>query len=166
MWFIGKLALPPRDLPALIGADVVGTYFQKNTGNEIPIRALSRRRPYHAGLAGRAHRFDIHAGGERPGAVPRGQVKAYAVMANKRWAAVPDIPTGDEGGVRMVCGPQRQRRGASLPHSMPRWWRPCRPLGQEPWPRDKQTPEALAVQQIAEIEKWWSIIKAAGVRAE
>jgi hypothetical protein len=35
-----------------------------------------------------------------------------------------------------------------------------------PWPRDKQTPEALAVQQIAEIEKWWSIIKAAGVRAE
>jgi tripartite-type tricarboxylate transporter receptor subunit TctC len=39
-------------------------------------------------------------------------------------------------------------------------------LGQEPWPRDKQTPEGLAAQQKAEIEKWWPIIKAAGIRAE
>jgi tripartite-type tricarboxylate transporter receptor subunit TctC len=39
-------------------------------------------------------------------------------------------------------------------------------LGQEPWPRDKQSPEALAAQQKVEIEKWWPIIKAAGIRAE
>ena len=39
-------------------------------------------------------------------------------------------------------------------------------LGQESWPRDKQTPEALAAQQKAEIEKWWPIIKAANIRAE
>jgi hypothetical protein len=32
-------------------------------------------------------------------------------------------------------------------------------VGQEIWPRDKQTPEALAAQQRAEIEKWWPIIK-------
>src|SRR5467141_536832 len=36
-------------------------------------------------------------------------------------------------------------------------------LGQGMWPRDKQTPEALAVQQKAEIEKWWPIIKAANI---
>jgi tripartite-type tricarboxylate transporter receptor subunit TctC len=39
-------------------------------------------------------------------------------------------------------------------------------IGQEAWPRDKQTPAALAAQQQAEIEKWWPIIKAAGIRAE
>src|SRR5438067_2379777 len=39
-------------------------------------------------------------------------------------------------------------------------------VGQEIWPRDKQTPQALAAQQQAEIEKWWPIIKAANIRAE
>jgi hypothetical protein len=39
-------------------------------------------------------------------------------------------------------------------------------VGQEIWPRDKQTPEALAAQQKAEIEKWWPIIKAANITAE
>jgi len=39
-------------------------------------------------------------------------------------------------------------------------------IGQEAWPRDKQTPAALAAQQKAEIEKWWPIVKAAGIRAE
>ena len=33
-------------------------------------------------------------------------------------------------------------------------------------PRDQQTPEALAAFQKAEIEKWWPIIKAAGIKGE
>jgi tripartite-type tricarboxylate transporter receptor subunit TctC len=39
-------------------------------------------------------------------------------------------------------------------------------LGQEIYPREQQTPEALAVYQKAEIEKWWPIIKAANIKAE
>jgi len=39
-------------------------------------------------------------------------------------------------------------------------------LGVEIFPRDKQTPEALGAFQKAEIEKWWPIIKAAGIKAE
>jgi tripartite-type tricarboxylate transporter receptor subunit TctC len=39
-------------------------------------------------------------------------------------------------------------------------------LGFEIFPRDQQTPEALAAYQKAEIDKWWPIIKAAGIRAE
>ena len=39
-------------------------------------------------------------------------------------------------------------------------------LGLEIFPRDQQTPNALAALQKAEIEKWWPIIKAAGIKAE
>jgi tripartite-type tricarboxylate transporter receptor subunit TctC len=39
-------------------------------------------------------------------------------------------------------------------------------IGQEIWPRAQQTPEALAAQQKAEIERWWPIIKAANIKAE
>jgi tripartite-type tricarboxylate transporter receptor subunit TctC len=39
-------------------------------------------------------------------------------------------------------------------------------LGQEIFPREQQTPEALRALQKAEIEKWWPIIKAAGIKVE
>jgi hypothetical protein len=39
-------------------------------------------------------------------------------------------------------------------------------LGQEIFPREQQTPEALAVLQQADIEKWWPIIRAANIKAE
>jgi hypothetical protein len=39
-------------------------------------------------------------------------------------------------------------------------------LSQEIFPPDHQTPEALRALQNAEIEKWWSIINAAGIKAE
>jgi hypothetical protein len=39
-------------------------------------------------------------------------------------------------------------------------------LGFEIPSRDQQAPEALAAYQRAEIEKWWPIIKAAGIKAE
>jgi len=39
-------------------------------------------------------------------------------------------------------------------------------LGQEIFPREQQTPEALRALQKADIEKWWPIIKAAGIKAE
>jgi tripartite-type tricarboxylate transporter receptor subunit TctC len=39
-------------------------------------------------------------------------------------------------------------------------------LGQDIFSRDQRTPEALAVYQKSEIEKWWPIIKAANIKAE
>ena len=39
-------------------------------------------------------------------------------------------------------------------------------LAQELPARERQTPEALAAYQKAEIEKWWPIVKAAGIKVE
>jgi tripartite-type tricarboxylate transporter receptor subunit TctC len=39
-------------------------------------------------------------------------------------------------------------------------------LGQQVFPREQQTPEALGALQKADAEKWWPIIKALGIRAE
>jgi hypothetical protein len=39
-------------------------------------------------------------------------------------------------------------------------------MEQRIFPRDQQTPEALGAFQRAEIEKWWPIIKAAGIKGE
>jgi tripartite-type tricarboxylate transporter receptor subunit TctC len=39
-------------------------------------------------------------------------------------------------------------------------------LGQQVVPRDQQSPEALRAFQKAEIEKWWPIIKDAGLKGE
>jgi len=39
-------------------------------------------------------------------------------------------------------------------------------LGQEIYPIERQTPEALGAYQRAEIDKWWPIIKAANIKAD
>ena len=39
-------------------------------------------------------------------------------------------------------------------------------LGQEAAPVDQQNPRALGVFQKAEIEKWWPIVKAAGIKGD
>ena len=39
-------------------------------------------------------------------------------------------------------------------------------LAQDIYPRAQQTPEALGNLHKAEIQKWWPIIKAAGIKQE
>ena len=39
-------------------------------------------------------------------------------------------------------------------------------MAQEIPPRDQQTPEYLGAYHKAEIEKWWPLINAAGIKAE
>jgi hypothetical protein len=39
-------------------------------------------------------------------------------------------------------------------------------LGRVLFPREQMTPQVLAALQRAEIEKWWPVIKASGIRGE
>ena len=54
----------------------------------------------------------------------------------------------------------------SMARSPPRVRKRLTDIGQEIFPPDKQSPEALHAFHKAEIDKWWPIIKAAGIKAE
>ena len=111
-----------------------------------------------------------------------GRVKAFAVTAEKRLVSAPDIPSVDEAGMAglhivlwngfwlpagtppdviaeldaavkdALADPAVRTRLAELELQVP--------------PPDQQTPQALATLQKAEIEKWWPIVRSAGLKME
>jgi len=114
--------------------------------------------------------------------VRAGTVKALAELSPQRSASMPDIPSADESGVaglyiagwfgfyapkgtppdviaklnaatvKALADPAVRARFAQL--------------GLDIAPREQQTPQGLATFQQAEMDKWWPIIKAAGIRGE
>ena len=114
--------------------------------------------------------------------VRAGSIKAFGLTSLKRTAAAPEIPTMDEGGLRGLSFSLWAALFA--PHGTPRdiidklntaavntlrdpnVRQKLEPQGFEIPPRERQTPEALGAYQKAEIEKWWPIIKAAGIQVE
>jgi tripartite-type tricarboxylate transporter receptor subunit TctC len=115
--------------------------------------------------------------------VRSGTVRPYAVTAATRLAAAPDLPAVDEAGVpgfhiavwTALWAPRATPRAIidrlnaaaveALGDPAVRR-RLIEELGQDIPERAQQTPEALGAYQKAEIEKWWPLIKAAGIRPE
>jgi tripartite-type tricarboxylate transporter receptor subunit TctC len=111
-----------------------------------------------------------------------GKIKAFAVTAPSRLPAAPDIPTVDEAGLPGFYFSRWHALWAphGTPHEVvaklnaavtaaladPSVRTKLADLGQDIFPREQQTPEALAAYHRAEIEKWWPLIKAAGIKAE
>jgi tripartite-type tricarboxylate transporter receptor subunit TctC len=109
-------------------------------------------------------------------------IKAYAVMAKNRLAVAPDIPTVDEAGLTGLYVSSWQalwvpkgtpkdviaKLNAAVVNALadPSVRQRLGDVGLEIPPRDQQTPEALGALQKAEIDKWWPIIKAAGIKGE
>jgi tripartite-type tricarboxylate transporter receptor subunit TctC len=111
-----------------------------------------------------------------------GTIKVFAVLAKDRLVQAPEIPTADEAGlagfhvsvwngfwapkgtpqevisrlnaavVSILAEPEVRQRLIDLAYEIPS--------------PEQQTPQALGALQRAEIEKWWPIIKAAGVKAD
>jgi tripartite-type tricarboxylate transporter receptor subunit TctC len=114
--------------------------------------------------------------------VRAGSIKAFAVTARSRLASAPDIPTVDEAGLpgfyfttwfaffapKGTPKPIIDKLNAATVEALaaPEVRARFADLGLELFSREDQTPEALAAVQKADIEKWWPIIKAAGIKAE
>jgi tripartite-type tricarboxylate transporter receptor subunit TctC len=112
--------------------------------------------------------------------VQGGKIRAYAVTASKRIAAGPDIPTVDEAGLpgyhiwlwsglwvpkgtpTDVIARLNGALRAALEDDAVR--KRFDDLGLEAAAANQQTPEALRAHQRAEADKWWPMIKAAGVK--
>ena len=111
-----------------------------------------------------------------------GELRAYAVAAKTRLATAPDVPTVDEAGLPgfyrsiwiglwLPKGAPRDiasRLNAAVQVALaePKLRTRIAELGQEMFPPEQQTPEALAALQAAEIEKWWPVIKQANIKGE
>jgi tripartite-type tricarboxylate transporter receptor subunit TctC len=110
------------------------------------------------------------------------RLKAFAVTDTRRLPSAPDIPTIDEVGLPQLRFSYWQSLWApkGTPKDIiailnavivkalaePATHSRFAELALDTFPREQQTPEALATWQRAEIEKWGAIIKAAGIRVE
>jgi tripartite-type tricarboxylate transporter receptor subunit TctC len=111
-----------------------------------------------------------------------GKIKAFGLLAEKRWSAAPDVPTLEESGVPGAYIPWLQgfwapkgtprdiiaKLNAAVAEALadPAVDRRLTDLGLDVAPDNQRTPEALRALHKAETEKWWPVIKAAGAKAE
>jgi tripartite-type tricarboxylate transporter receptor subunit TctC len=114
--------------------------------------------------------------------VRAGSIKGYVKTSDLRSAQAPDIPTFAEIGLPAMT--YCQWTALFAPRGTPRdiinklneavvealgdpaVGSRLTEFGGEIFPLEQQTPEALAALQKADAEKWWPIMKAAGIRAE
>ena len=163
-------------------AQVAGLLLQQATDTKVMFV------PYRGGgpamqdlIAGHIDLLVIQAAAGLP-QVRAGTIKAFANLSASRSFAVPGIPTADEGGVPglHVAGwfgffapkgtPKEPiaRLNAAMVQALadPAVRARLADLGLDIAPSELQTPEGFAAFHKAEIEKWWPIIKAAGIKAE
>jgi tripartite-type tricarboxylate transporter receptor subunit TctC len=116
------------------------------------------------------------------GPVRAGTVKAYAVMSKERWQALPDVPSIDESGTpglyvaywhamwapKGTPKPVIDRLNAAVTRALddPVVSKRLSDVGHDVFPRDQRSPAALAAYHKAEIDKWWPIVRASGLKAQ
>lgn len=111
-----------------------------------------------------------------------GKLKAYAITADQRWKAAPEIPTIKEAGIPGLQMPfwhglwapkgtpldviARLNMAVVSALADPAVRARMVQLGWEIVPSAQQTPQALGAHHKAEVEKWGKVIAASGVKAQ
>ena len=200
-WVVARAAFPANDLKEMVAwmkanpgkatagtvgvggpTDIAGLYFQRHTGTSFQFVPYRGGAPLIQDLLSGQIDLTFGQAANYLAPVRNGLLKPYAVLANKRWWAAPQVPTIQEaGGPELVStfwhglwvakGTPKDivaklNTAVSQALDDPGLKKRFTDIGQEIWPRDKQNPAALAAQQQAEIERWWPIIKAAGIKAQ
>jgi len=163
-------------------AKVAGIQMQQATGTTLTFVPFRGAGPaMQAMLGGQVDLMILQAAAALPQA-RAGAVKVIANLSPKRSAVIPEVPTSDESGLPGLYaagwfglfGPRGMRKevvaklNAAMVEALadPAVKARFTELGLDVAPREQQTPEGLAAFQKAEIDKWWPIIKEAGISAQ
>jgi len=163
-------------------ARVSGILLEQATGTKVQFVPYRGAGPAMTDLlAGNVDLLMVQAAVALP-QIQAGTVKAVANLSPKRSPAIPDIATSDENGVvglhmsgwfgffapkatpKDVIGKLNDAMVQTL--ADPAIRKRFVDLGLDVASREQQTPEGLAAYHKAEIEKWWPIIREAGLKAE
>ncbi|MFL6566152.1 MAG: Bug family tripartite tricarboxylate transporter substrate binding protein [Burkholderiales bacterium] len=161
---------------------ICGIYLQNSTGTRFQFVPYRGAAPAYQDLI--AGNIDLTCMDASAGLAYHrsGRIKAYAVAGNGRWTPAPDVPTLNEAGVagmdltfwNGLWAPKGTPREAVAKLNLAvaeaftdtRMQQRMTDLGMEIVPREQQTPEALGAYHRAETEKWWPVIKAAGIKLD
>jgi len=163
-------------------AKLSGIVMQQATGTTLQFVPFRGAGPaMTAMLGGQVDLMILQAAAALPQA-RAGTVKILANLSPTRSQAIPNVPTSDESGVPGLYAPGWfalfaprgtpkeiiARLNAAMVEALadPAVRARFLDLGLDVAPREQQAPEGLAAFHKAEIEKWWPIIKAAGIKVE
>jgi tripartite-type tricarboxylate transporter receptor subunit TctC len=163
-------------------ANVTGVLFENLTGQKVQFIPYRGAGPAMTDLISGTVDLLVVQGAVALPQIRGGKIKALANLSPQRSASMADIPTADETGVPglYMSGWFGFFAPKGLPKDVlaklnaatvealadPALQKRFMELGLDVAPREQQTPEGLAAFQKAEIEKWWPIIKAAGIGAQ
>jgi tripartite-type tricarboxylate transporter receptor subunit TctC len=161
---------------------VAGLLFQKAIGADFTMVPYRGAGESTQALVSEQIDVLLNVPGISMGQIRAGAMKAYAVTAPTRATMAPDVPTTDEAGLpgfyfsfwHAIWAPKGTPKDivAKLNDALvkaladPATRKRLVEIGQEIFPSDQQTPQALHAFQQAEIDKWWPIIKAANIKAD
>jgi len=161
---------------------LTGISFQKVTGTKFQFVPYRGNAPATQDLLAGQIDFMIEPSSNFKSLVAAGSIKPFAVTGKTRLPSSPNIPTADEAGlpgffaslwyglwvpkgtpkdvvaklnaamVQILANPAAKARLTEL--------------GIQTAPLDQQSPDALRTFQKAEMDRWWPIIKASGLRGE
>ena len=165
------------------GGHICGLSFQSATGTRYQFVSYRGGAPAMQDLRRRTHRLHVRHGGELAAAGACRQHQAHGRHVEDalvRGARRADRRGDGRAGPRHLLvarhlgtqghaqGRRRQAqcRGRRARSADPAVRKRFVDLGQEIPPREQQTPDGFAAFHKAEIEKWWPVIKGAGIKNE